>query len=120
MGDINEMHLGESGLSTILEISGVFVVIYLGYMFLSLRFHLKSERCVTQGWGTVEAMGHSKIRVGKEWLIDILVSYNDQQQEIKYLEPEFQFRYPQGSRIPLKFNPDKPEEVVVDYGVVKG
>lgn len=112
--------LGESGLSTILEISGVFVVIYLGYMFLSLRFYLKSERCVSREWGTVEAMGNSKVRVGKEWLIDILVSYGDQQQEIKCLEPEFQFRYPQGSRIPLKFNPDKPEEVVVDYGVIRG
>lgn len=113
--------LGDSGLSTILQISGFFVAIYLGYMFLSLRFHFKSERCVNREWGTVEAMGHSKVRVGKEWLIDILVSYgSNQQQEIKYLEPEFQFRYPQGSRIPLKFNPDKPEEVVVDYGVVRG
>ncbi len=65
-------------------------------------------------------MGNSKVRVGKEWLIDILVSYGDQQQEIKYLEPEFQFRYLQGNRIPLKFDPDKSEEVVVDYGVVRG
>jgi hypothetical protein len=112
--------LGESGLSTILQISGFFVVIYVGYMCLSLRFHLKSERCVRREWGTVEAMGHSKVRVGKEWLIDILVSYGDQQQEIKCLEPEFQFRYPQGSRIPLKVNPDKPEEVVVDYAVIRG
>lgn len=112
--------LGESGLSTILQISGFFVVIYVGYMCLSLRFHLKSERCVRREWGTVEAMGHSKVRVGKEWLMDILVSYGDQQQEIKCLEPEFQFRYPQGSRIPLKVNPDKPEEVVVDYAVIRG
>lgn len=113
--------LDGSGVSTILQISGFFVVIYLGYIFLSLRFHFKSERCVNREWGTVEAMGYSKVRVGKEWLVDILVSYgSNQQQEIKYLEPEFQFRYPQGSRIPLKFNPDKPEEVVVDYGVIRG
>ena len=112
--------LGESGLSMILQISAFFVVIYLGYMLLSLRFYLKNERCVSREWGTVEAMGHSKVRVGKEWLVDILVSYGEQQQEIKYLESEFQFRYPQGSRIPLKFNPDRPEEVVVDYAVVRG
>jgi hypothetical protein len=112
--------LGESWLPIVLKTYGFFIALWAAYMLLAFRFHRKAARCINREWGTVEAMGHSKVRVGKEWLIDILVSYGDQQQEIKCLEPEFQFRYPQGSRIPLKVNPDKPEEVVVDYAVIRG
>lgn len=101
--------------TTVTPIVLIFTVITFSYLVLYRINVNKRARCTLETKGVVIEMRHSNIRIGEEWLINIKVSYDGIIQEIRGLEPDFQFILSEGCTLPLKCNPDNLEEVVIDY-----
>ncbi|MAK92479.1 MAG: hypothetical protein CMI13_14760 [Oleibacter sp.] len=96
-----------------------FFVFWVYHMKAKISQEEKDGRCSSKIIGLVSAMRQSNMQIGEQWLLDMHVSYLDQTQEIKRVEPDMHYIAPPGSRIPLRYNPINPEEVVVDYDALR-
>ena len=105
--------------SSLLIVVVAFLTYWAAHMNAKIKHDRKGGRCTSTVVGRVDSMRQSKLQIGDQWLLDVHVSYLDQTQEIKRVEPDMHYIAPPGSRIPLRYNPINPEEVVVDYDALR-
>ena len=105
--------------SSLLIVVVAFLTHWAAHMNAKIKHDRKGGRCTSTVVGRVDSMRQSKLQIGDQWLLDVHVSYLDQTQEIKRVEPDMHYIAPPGSRIPLRYNPKKPEEVIIDYDALR-
>ncbi|WP_419811117.1 DUF3592 domain-containing protein [Bacterioplanoides sp.] len=106
------------------SLMGIIFSVFLTYLWAYniYKNHLENEkrkRCKEKIIGIVTSMRDSKLAQNERRFLNIHVQYLSHEKEILYVPPDFKYHSPPGSPIPLKYNPNNPEEVVIDYEAIK-
>ncbi|MFC3680096.1 DUF3592 domain-containing protein [Bacterioplanoides pacificum] len=77
-----------------------------------------AQRCTEAVTGVVVSMWDSNLARNERRFVNVIVQYLGRERQIDYVDPNFKYHSPPGSPIALRYNPDNPDDVVIDYSAL--